>query len=131
MKLDWDLVREVMTEIEEMTVAEKNRSEFQADYDEDTPEATKARHVFLLHEAGFVKGTRSDTQNSKALLVPELTWEGQQLLATIRSKGIWERVKNTAKEKGLALSFDVVKVAGKMALEQLLKGGDSDPGLTA
>lgn len=36
---------------------------------------------------------------------PDLTWEGRQLLATIRSQSVWERLKKTAKEKAsLSLS---------------------------
>ncbi len=131
MKLDWDLVREVLTEIEEMSALEKNEASFEADYDGETDADTRARHVLLLNEAGFVSGIRADESARDRLMLPDLTWEGHQLLATIRSQSVWERLKTTAKEKGLALSFDLVKIGGKLALEQILKGGASDTTLSA
>jgi hypothetical protein len=42
---------------------------------------------------------------------------GNQLLATIRSKDMRERRKRMAKDKGPSLSFDLVKISGKLALE--------------
>lgn len=131
MKLDWDLAREVLTDIEEMSVSDRNEMAFTVGDEEDSPAATKARHAFLLFDAGFVRGIRSDTLEADRLMRPDLTWEGHQLLATIRSKDVWDRVKRMAKEKGLSLSIDLVKIGGKLALEHILKGGSSDPGLSA
>lgn len=47
---------------------------------------------------------------------PELTWRGHDLLNSLRSKAVWERIKTTAKEKSLDLTFDTVKALGKLAL---------------
>ena len=131
MKLDWDVVREVLTTIEDMSVSEKNNGAVEVEDDEDTPGATRARHVLLLNEAGFVKGIRADAGGIQVLMDPDLTWDGHQLLATIRSKDVWERVKRLAKDKGLSLSFDLVKISGKLALEQILKGHAPDSSLSA
>lgn len=128
MKLDWDLVREILTEIEDLPASGRHGKSFQAEYGDDSETATRARHAILLKEAGFVKGVTSDSLAAARLLAPDLTWEGHELLSTIRSKDVWERVKRTAKEKGLALSFDLVKIGGKMALEQILKGGTATDG---
>lgn len=131
MKLDWDLIRDIMTEIEDMTAKERNAARFQAGYDEDTESAVRARHALLLRDAGFVKGVPFESLQEAGLLNPELTWEGHQLLATIRSKDVWQRVKDIAKTKGLALSFDLVKIGGKLALEQVLKGFAGDETMSA
>ncbi len=42
---------------------------------------------------------------------------------TLRSEALWERIKATAKEKGLQLTFDTVKALGKLALEYVTKQG--------
>jgi hypothetical protein len=49
-----------------------------------------------------------------------LTWQGYELLETIRQKTIWERVKATAREKGADLTIDVVKALGTWALKSTL-----------
>ena len=64
------------------------------------------------------------TQRFGALLSPELTWQGHDLLDTLRSKALWERIKTTAKEKGIELTFDTVKALGKLALDYVLKQGE-------
>jgi Hypothetical protein (DUF2513). len=52
--------------------------------------------------------------------IEPLTWQGHELLDTIRSKAVWERIKTTAKEKSIELTFDSVKALGKLALEWVL-----------
>lgn len=39
---------------------------------------------------------------------------------TIRRKPVWERIKKTAQEKGIELTFDAVKALGKAALTTIL-----------
>jgi len=60
------------------------------------------------------------TSAGPAILSPELTWEGHDLLDTLRSKPVWERVKKTAQEKGIELTFDAVKALGKAALAAII-----------
>lgn len=57
------------------------------------------------------------------MLGPELSWAGHDLLDTLRSKPVWERIKTTAKEKGPELTFDAVKALVKVALEYVIKQG--------
>lgn len=125
MKLDWELVRETLTEIEDMSATERNDTDFRINHTDDSPEATRIRHVLLLRDAGFVSGLPYESSDYIGLMTPELTWEGHQLLATLRSKDVWERIKSLAKDRGLSLSFELVKIGGKMVLEQILKSGSS------
>jgi hypothetical protein len=131
MKLDWDVVRDVLTDIEALSASERMDTKIEAGFYDDSPEADKGRHALLLHRAGFISAEVADDLEKEAIILPNLTWEGHQLLATLRSKDVWERIKRTAKEKGLALSFDLVKVGGKMALEQILRGSSADGSITA
>jgi hypothetical protein len=112
MKRDWEVVREVLTEIEADNADRLT-------YGENT-DRIKTRHAFLLRDAGFISGVDASTMNGKALLTPELTWEGHELLATLRSKPLWERIKKTAQDKGIELSFETVITLAKSALAALL-----------
>ncbi|WPB58725.1 DUF2513 domain-containing protein [Xylophilus sp. GOD-11R] len=127
MKLNWDIVRDVLGEVEDLPASQQQQFTYVAVWRDEGESAVKARHAFLLRDGGFLKGVDADTMESQTLLAPELTWAGHELLATIRSKVVWERVKAMAKTKGLALTFELVKIGGKMALEQVMRGGgDTD-----
>jgi len=45
---------------------------------------------------------------------------GHDLLDTMRSAGMWETIKSTAKTKGIELTFDAVKALGALALNKTL-----------
>jgi len=74
----------------------------------------------LLWKAGFISAIDITTYGGNAILSPELTWQGHELLDTIRSKAVWERIKTIAKEKSIELTLDSVKALGKLALEWVL-----------
>ena len=57
-----------------------------------------------------------------ALISPDLTWAGHDLLDTLRSKPVWERIKMTAKDKGIELTFEAVKMLGSVALKSVVGG---------
>lgn len=120
MKREWDVIREVLIEIE--TLDEPAR--YKATYgvgDEHEPETyAKARQALLLWKAGFIEAVDASTLAGPAILSPALTWQGHDLLDTLRSKPVWERIKKTAEEKGIELTFDAVKALGKAALAAIL-----------
>lgn len=122
MKRDWDTIRSVLEEIEGL--GEQQFQGAQYSYGQDTPpdETERVRHLLLLRDAGFIKGVRFDSLGGPGIASPELTWEGHELLDTIRSKSVWTKVKSMAKDKGLELSFDAVKALGKVALDQVIGG---------
>lgn len=112
MKRDWDVILEVLTEIEADNLNNLTYGELSS--------PIRTRHAFLLRDAGFISGIDASTMDGKALLTPELTWEGHELLATIRSKPLWEKIKKAAQDKGIELSFDVVVALAKTALAALI-----------
>jgi hypothetical protein len=120
MKRDWDVIREVLIEVEDLS--DDRRDQFT--YCEGKGDAAKVAHALLLWKAGFLEGLDIGGLDGAALLSPELTWQGHDLLDTLRSKAVWERIKTTAKEKGIELTFDSVKVLAKLALDYVLKQGN-------
>jgi hypothetical protein len=107
MKRDWDVVRQVLSEVEA-----GDRHKYS-----DSVDPVATGHAFLLLDAGYITAIDATTLDGRGLLNPELTWEGHDLLDTIRSKSVWERIKQLAKDKGIELTFDAVKVLAAKALE--------------
>lgn len=133
MKRDWDLIRKQLTDIEEekdlfsdippepkrkdqeWDIYEKQLKNYQA------VEGKICGHLELLINAGYIEGVtifRSvDGQFSYDAHSPRLTMAGHDLLDTMRSTTIWEKIKSTAKSKGIELTFDAIKALGAYALK--------------
>jgi len=122
MKRDWDIVRSVLEEIEGLGEQQFQGTQYLYGQTTPTAESDRVRHLLLLHDAGFVRGTEIQSLGDIGIMSPELTWEGHELLGTIRSRTVWARVKTIAATKGLELSFEAVKAIGKVALQQVLDG---------
>lgn len=124
MKRDWDVIREVLIEVEAVPDKERSRFEYTTDPNKDDAANVKAAHAILLAEAGFLKGSNTKFLNgTRLLLAPNLTWQGHELLDTIRSKPVWDKIKSTAEDKGLDLSFDTVIALGKAAVAWIITQG--------
>lgn len=122
MKRDWDVIREVLTEIEGLSSSERNRFTHGVGPEYPAENATKSEHGLLLWKGGFVSVIDITMSGGRAIISFELTWQGHELLDTIRSKEIWTRIKTTTTDKGIELTFDAVKALGKAALDLVLSG---------
>jgi hypothetical protein len=120
MKRDWDVIRQVLTEIETTPSSERTNLTYGVGAEYPAEHAAKSEHALLLWKAGFISAIQTTTYGGRAILSPELTWQGHELLDTIRSKPVWERIKTTAEEKGIELTLDSVKALGKVALDWIL-----------
>jgi hypothetical protein len=119
MKRDWDVLRDVLIEVEALNSAAFETIQYGPPSESDNH--AKDEHAFLLWQAGFVRGVDASSNDGDTVLAQGLTWAGHDLLETIRSKAIWERIKSTAKEKGIELTFEAVKTLGKLALEAIAR----------
>ena len=124
MKRDWEVIREVLAEVEAHDIADPQGLEYEVCPDEFS---IKGQHALLLWRSGFLTGIDASNMSREALINPGLTWEGHELLDTLRSKPIWDEVKKTAKTKGIELSFEAVKALGKAALAHVLTSGGISP----
>lgn len=123
MKRNWDVIREVLLEVEALGAEERDRVTYGLGDEHPDSDPAKSEHAILLWKAGFIEAIDGGTMAGPAILAPELTWDGHELLDTLRSKPVWDRIKTTASEKGLDLTFDVVQALGKLALDYVLKQG--------
>lgn len=133
MKRDWDLIRKQLTDVEEendlfadIPPEPKWRDQDWETYEKQLEEhrAIERRicgHWELLVNDGYIDGltiVRSlDGQFGYGLHSPRLTMAGHDLLDTMRSSTIWEKIKSTAKTKGIELTFDAIKAIGAFALK--------------
>lgn len=122
MKRDWDLIREVLLEVEALNPAKFETKQYGPLAKSEN--AAKDIHAVMLWKAGFIAGAGANyCSEGEAVTAQALTWTGHELLDTIRSKPVWERIKCTAQEKGIELSYDAVIKLGKAAVAWIISGG--------
>lgn len=115
MKRDWDVIRDVLVEVEALNSANFETIQYGPAGEREHP--AKDLHGVLLWKAGFIEGVDASSADGDAVVAQALTWAGHDLLDTMRSKALWERIKATAKDKGIEMTFDAVKALAKNALE--------------
>lgn len=110
MQRNWDIVRKILIAVEALPTedSEINSTEFQ-DIDSDTA----AYHMRLLLEASLIVGSCRDALGPPLCRARHLTWEGHEFLDKIKNESIWRKIKATAREKGVDLSFAVIKDLAK------------------
>ncbi|MDC5139390.1 DUF2513 domain-containing protein, partial [Acinetobacter baumannii] len=102
MKRNWDTIRAVLIAIED-----DNYDEY---LEESENQDVILKNTALLIQAGFIDGKVLDSLDMSAdVVVNDLTWQGHELLDTVRSKPVWDKIKSTALDKGLELTFDTVR----------------------
>lgn len=116
MKRDWDLIREVLLEIEALDTHTRDEKEYAVSRGQPAESDAKAEHAFMLRDGGYITGINADSDDGPVLRAPQLTRAGLELLDTMRSKPVWERIRALAAEKGVELTLDAVKALGKLAL---------------
>lgn len=80
-------------------------------------------HIHLRIEGGLLEGECvHGIDGPLRCFASSLTWDGQEFLDKVQSSGMWERIKATAREKGLSLSFDVIKAIAVVAISATVKG---------
>lgn len=135
MKRDWDLIRKLLSDIEEDNnlleglPKEPNFDELEfTDYQIQFEKYIKEEgiycgHLILLLDGGYIQGLSitplSNGLHSIGLMRPSLTMEGHDLLETIRTDTIWNKIKKISKDKGIELTFDTIKRFSILAIDSL------------
>ncbi len=125
-KRDWDVIREVLLEVEALDEHKRNKLVYRTKGADSAPTARAWReHALMLRDGGFLEAVDAGHLGGRQLLKQKLTWKGHELLATMRSKELWLRIKKLAADKGLELTFDSVKALAAAVLTAMLDGGNS------
>jgi hypothetical protein len=77
-------------------------------------------HLRLMYQAGFLdcEPVKSSTSDRVIYVIPfDLTWDGHEFLAKIRSDGVWQKIRSAVSSSGGTLAFAVInQLATKLAL---------------
>lgn len=117
MKPDWDCIRAILAALEDKgEAADPMLPSAVPDFDAQSV----SYNMKLLIEADLIDGTCA--RGGLMCVAKSMKWEGHELLDKIRSQTVWNQVKTMAREKGISLSFEAVKMLGTTALKHYLGG---------
>lgn len=104
---DFELIRKILLEVQSSPASAQPFSvEFPSEYDQ----AVVNEHVELLIEAGLIKGKLIKALSGVAgMALHGLTWEGHDFIQAAEKDAIWKRSLEIVKEKGGAITFDLLK----------------------
>jgi len=117
LKRDFDLIRHILIDVENMAPgAILQRCEY-PEYDEKTI----SEHVRLLIDAGLVRGQVTETLGGRVhFLVSGLTWTGHDFLDAARDATIWRKAKDTVLKPTASITFDLLLQWLKEQVKQTL-----------
>ncbi len=105
MKRNWELIRTLILHVEADDTWPKAIQNIAIDGYEDKD---IQYHLFLMEEAGLIRGIDASTRAGKNMLVLRLTWEGHEFAANSKNPSNWEKLTNVLGTLG-DVSFDVAK----------------------
>ena len=112
MKLDYDLIRELLEKIEERTPKEEY-------YSEDERECY---HLKQMIKGGLVEGWSlpDDFGGGWSAEITDLTMKGHEFLGACRESKTWNTIKERFLNKGVAITIDLVIAFSKQVAKELL-----------
>jgi Hypothetical protein (DUF2513) len=116
MKMDWDLIRDILIAVEECPLG----NHIKLDQFSGHSQSVVFEHIRLLKEDGYLHAQLLPYHTGQPggdAVVQRMSMSGHELLETMRSKPVWEKIKALAKEKGLELGLDAIKALGGIALK--------------
>lgn len=119
MKRDWDLIRQVLLQVEAL---EPGKAKYIIYTLKGEGNDELAANALLLWKSGFIEGTNATTLSREGVMAQDLTWAGHDLLNTMKTDKVWTKIKDTAAQQGLELTFDSVKALGKAAWDSIVGG---------
>ncbi len=68
-------------------------------------------HVYIMNKAGLLQAVDITSLNDKSpqAIPSKLTWEGYEFLEAAREPSRWQVALKIAREKGAALTFEILK----------------------
>ena len=120
-KRDWDIIREILTRLEDFSDTDGTLS--LSDFPENRA-SEYSYHVELLIEAGLIEGQMARTLSRGPIqfIARRLTWSGHEFLDSIRSDTVWNKTKKTFAEKGIDMTFELVRSVASDISVALIRG---------
>ncbi|WP_294124221.1 DUF2513 domain-containing protein [Sphingomonas sp.] len=105
MKRDMDLCRKIMEQVEE-----KSNGLSPIDIEiEGYARAEVSYQIMIMNEGGYLTAADASTRAGLHWMARRLTWQGHEFLDAVRNDTVWIKVKETVKEKGGTIPFEVLK----------------------
>ena len=106
MKRDFDLIRSILRDVEEIAPNDYLNGFTFDGADQLVIEA----HVALLLEAGFLDGKSLPVSSGRVpYRVTGLTWEGHDFLDSMKDQSIWDKAKKNVLAPAGGVAFSVLK----------------------
>lgn len=136
MKRDWDLFQVILAHFETETIEKFFldlcdqkwiEGQYFSNRVSDNSRASRVvyEHLILLIEAGYVKGVivnvSVDGKYSAGFPNPQLTNDGHDFLQSIRSRSIWNTIKELAQSHSIELSLSIIKSLTPIAIDRIFK----------
>lgn len=121
MTRNWEIIREILFSLESSVTpnAHLNANSFVG-----LSEQEVAYNMRLLSEARYIeaiiKNSSSGDGKIYVALATRLTNSGHDLLDTMRSDSVWNKVKEKFASNGIDMTFDLVVSVGKKIMEAML-----------
>lgn len=129
MKLDYDLIREILIEVENRPAGEIIlgddflRSFFESDFNQDDQKVKDAtEHIILLKERKLLEAEFTEFSDGswELHLITRLTFDGHEYLDKIRNDKIWSKTKVKLKEIGLKGTVSLISKIADNLIEEML-----------
>lgn len=115
MKRDFEVIRYILTALEEAPTAERQYPLQLTAY----PADIISYHLWLLIQSGLIVGACNKEApyagNFQCYGVC-LTWAGHEFLGAIRSDSAWKKIRHYLAERTLDLSYETIKAAAQALL---------------
>lgn len=127
MRLDIDLLRHLLFEIEEKDIPgeytalklENAVKGFESKYNEYWDRA-RNEHLYILLRAGFIEAKHREDNGDNHFVFPiRLTWEGHNYLNSIRSSDMWSEIKSKLKSAGSYTIPAIQQIAASLILKKV------------
>lgn len=116
MKRDWDVVRQILLELEEAEGPTVRMVGI-----DGMDGQVFGYHAKLMRDAGLVEAEIQEWLEGRInAQVDRMTWKGHEFLDSIRHKSIWDKIKANAEEKGVSLTFETIKLLATSVIKHKL-----------
>jgi hypothetical protein len=82
---------------------------------------TVSYNMRLLIQASLIEGNCSGiTRAPLSCFASAMTWDGHELFDKMRTDSFWNKIKTTAREKAIPLSFEAIKILAGEIIKNLV-----------
>ena len=109
MKLDPDLIKKILTALEETETDDPRAYLANINKIEGYHEESLIYHIRQLIDADFIDGRMIDSiGGNTSVLISRLSWKGHEFVENSRSDTLWSKAKTTVVSKAGGISIDLL-----------------------